>query len=164
MYLSGRFYVWVGHGNSTPRNSWNLPWIYFYIIVTWESWNLPWIYFYMIVTWESWNLPWIYFYMIVTWDSWNLPWIYFYMIQYTASVSTIILSGPTYSSQNVRQIWESTLSKSDYLVGHRGLGRTSEWIFKDFFLHFSRWICQTFYDRCVFVSVLSFRCVECVGT
>ena len=25
---------------------------------------------------------------------------------------------------NVRQIWESTLSKSDYLVGHFGLGRT----------------------------------------
>ena len=39
-------------------------------------------------------------------------------IQYTPSVSTIKLSGPTYSSQNVRQIWESTLSKSDYLVGH----------------------------------------------
>ena len=38
-------------------------------------------------------------------------------LQYTPSVSTIILSGPTYSSQNVRQIWESTLSKSDYLVG-----------------------------------------------
>jgi hypothetical protein len=35
-------------------------------------------------------------------------------LQYTPSVSTIILSGPTYSSQNVRQIWESTLSKSDY--------------------------------------------------
>ena len=33
-----------------------------------------------------------------------------------------------------------------------------------FFLHFSRWICQTFCDRCVFVSVLSFRCVECAGT
>ena len=27
--------------------------------------------------------------------------------------------------------FESTLSKSDYLVGHRG--RTWEWIFKDFF-------------------------------
>jgi hypothetical protein len=65
---------------------------------------------------------------------------------------------------NVRQIWESTLSKSDYLVGYRGLGRTWEWIFKDFFLHFSRWICQTFCDRCVFVSVLSFRCVECAST
>ena len=39
-------------------------------------------------------------------------------IQYTPSVSTIILSGRTYSSQNVRQIWESTLSKFDYLVGH----------------------------------------------
>jgi len=38
-------------------------------------------------------------------------------LQYTPSVSTIKLSGPTYSSQNVRQIWESTLSKSDYLVG-----------------------------------------------
>jgi hypothetical protein len=45
-------------------------------------------------------------------------------LQYTPSVSTIILSGPTYSSQNVRQIWESTLSKSDYLVEHFGLGRT----------------------------------------
>jgi hypothetical protein len=33
-----------------------------------------------------------------------------------------------------------------------------------FFLHFSRWICQTFCDRCVFVSVLSFRCVECAGS
>jgi hypothetical protein len=33
--------------------------------------------------------------------------------------------------RNVRQIWKSTLSKSDYLVGHRG--RTWEWIFKDFF-------------------------------
>ena len=54
-------------------------------------------------------------------------------LQYTPSVSTIILSGRTYSSQNVRQIWESTLSKSDYLVGHRGRGRTREWIFKDFF-------------------------------
>ena len=84
------------------------------------------------------------------------------VLQYTPSVSTIILSGPTYSSQNVRQIWESTLSKSDYLVGH--FGRTWEWILKDFFLHFSRWICQTFCDRCVFVSVLSFRCVECAGT
>jgi hypothetical protein len=48
-----------------------------------------------------------------------------------------------------------------YLVGHFGLGRTWEWILKDFFLHFSRWICQTFCDRCVFVSVLSFRCVKC---
>jgi hypothetical protein len=63
---------------------------------------------------------------------------------------------------NVRQIWESTLPKSDYLVGH--FGRAWEWILKDFFLHFSRWICQTFCDRCVFVSVLSFRCVECAGT
>ena len=35
---------------------------------------------------------------------------------------------------------------------------------KRFFLHFSRWICQTFCDRCVFVSVLSVRCVECAGT
>jgi hypothetical protein len=51
-------------------------------------------------------------------------------LQYTPSVSTIILSGRTYSSQNVRQIWESTLSKSDYLVGHRS--RTWDWIFKDF--------------------------------
>jgi hypothetical protein len=46
------------------------------------------------------------------------------MVQYTPSVSTIKLSGPTYSSQNVRhlstnvrQIWESTLSKSDWLWG-----------------------------------------------
>ena len=77
--------------------------------------------------------------------------------------SKIILSGPTYSSQNVRQIWESTLSKSDYLVGHFGLGRTWEWILKDFFLHFSRWICQTFCDRCVFVSVLSFRVCRMCG-
>jgi hypothetical protein len=30
-------------------------------------------------------------------------------IQYTQRVSTIILSGRTYSFQNVRQIWESTL-------------------------------------------------------
>jgi hypothetical protein len=43
--------------------------------------------------------------------SWNLQ------VQYTPSVSTIILSaGRKYSSQKVRQIWESTLSKSDYLV------------------------------------------------
>ena len=35
---------------------------------------------------------------------------------------------------NVRQIWESTLSKSDYLVGH--FGRTWEWILKDFFFTF----------------------------
>jgi hypothetical protein len=34
---------------------------------------------------------------------------------------------------DVRQIWESTLSKSDYLVGHFGFGRTWEWILKDFF-------------------------------
>ena len=33
--------------------------------------------------------------------------------------------------RNVWQIWESTLSKSDYLLRHRG--RTWEWIFKDFF-------------------------------
>jgi hypothetical protein len=71
---------------------------------------------------------------------------------------TVLILCPT----NVWQIWESTLSKSDYLVGH--FGRTWEWILKDFFLHFSRWICQTFCDRCVFVSVLSFRCVECAGT
>jgi hypothetical protein len=45
-------------------------------------------------------------------------------LQYTPSVSTIKLSGPTYSSQNVWQIWESTLSKSDYLVGHL-VGRKS---------------------------------------
>jgi hemimethylated DNA binding protein len=56
------------------------------------------------------------------------------------------------------------LSKSDYLVGHFGLGRTWEWILKDFFLHFSRWICQIFCDRYVFVSVLSFRCVESAGS
>jgi hypothetical protein len=47
-------------------------------------------------------------------------------LQHTSSVSTIKLSGPTYSSQNVRQIWESTLSKSDYLVGHFGLGHENE--------------------------------------
>ena len=57
-------------------------------------------------------------------------------VQYTPSVSTIKRSGPTYSSQNVRQIWESTLSKSDYLVGYFGLGRTWEWILKDFFFTF----------------------------
>ena len=35
-------------------------------------------------------------------------WKYFViLLQYTPSVSTIILSGRTYSSQNVRQIWES---------------------------------------------------------
>ena len=34
--------------------------------------------------------------------------------------------------RNVRHIWESTLSKSDCLVRHRG--RTWEWIFKDFFI------------------------------
>ena len=54
---------------------------------------------------------------------------------------------------NVRQIWESTLSKSDYLVWHFGLGRTFwsdililvghfgrtwEWILKDFFFYISR--------------------------
>jgi hypothetical protein len=32
---------------------------------------------------------------------------------------------------------------SDILVGHFGLGRTWEWILKDFFLHFSRWIKNT---------------------
>jgi hypothetical protein len=52
-----------------------------------------------------------------------------------------------YCWSNLRHIWESTLSKSDYLVGHRGW--TWEWIFKDFFLHLSRWTCQTFCDRCV---------------
>ena len=44
-------------------------------------------------------------------------------LQYTPSVSTIKHSGPTYSTQNVRQMsdkFESTLSKSDYLVGHFG--------------------------------------------
>ena len=38
----------------------------------------------------------------------------FVNIQYTPSVSAIILS----LQRNVCQIWESTLSKSDYLVGH----------------------------------------------
>jgi hypothetical protein len=38
----------------------------------------------------------------------------FVNIQYTPSVSAIILS----LQRNVWQIWESTLSKSDYLVGH----------------------------------------------
>jgi hypothetical protein len=42
-------------------------------------------------------------------------------LQYTPSVSTIKHSGPTYSTQNVRQIWESTLSKSD-LEGKNTLG------------------------------------------
>jgi hypothetical protein len=55
-------------------------------------------------------------------------------------------------------IWSDIL----VLVGH--FGRTWEWILQDFFLHFSRWICQTFCDRCVFVSVLSFRCVKCACT
>jgi hypothetical protein len=53
---------------------------------------------------------------------------------------------------------------SDILVLVWHFGWTWEWILKDFFLHFSRWICQTFCDRCIFVSVLSFRCVECAGT
>jgi hypothetical protein len=98
--------------------------------------------------------------------------IVFTYIQYTPSVSTVILSGPTYSSQNVWQMsdkFESQHSLSPtiwsdilVLVGH--FGRTWEWILKDFFLHFPRWICQTFCDRCVFVSVLSFRCVECAGS
>ena len=66
-------------------------------------------------------------------------------------------------SREMSDKFESTLSKSDYLVGHHG--RTWEWIFKDFFLHFSRWTCQTFCDRwCIFVSVLSFRYVECPVT
>jgi hypothetical protein len=85
---------------------------------------------------------------------------------------TIILSGSTYSSQNVRQMSDKFESQhslsltiwSDILVLVGNFGRTWEWILKDFFLHFSRWICQTFCDRCVFVSVLSFRCVECAGT
>ena len=78
------------------------------------------------------------------------------------SVSTIKLSGPTYSSQNVRQM-------SDKFESQHSLSPTI-WsdvrvdIKRFFFLHFSRWICQTFCDRCVFVSVLSFRCVECAGT
>ena len=49
--------------------------------------------------------------------SWSYGSLIYNYLQYTPSVSTIILSGRTYSSQNVRQIWESTLSKSDYLVG-----------------------------------------------
>jgi hypothetical protein len=64
------------------------------------------------------------------------------------SVSTIKLSGPTYSSQNVRQMsdkFESQHSlKSDYLVGHFGLGRTF-WSWSDvrvdikrFFFYISR--------------------------
>ena len=67
-------------------------------------------------------------------------------IQYTPSVSTIKLSGPTYSSQNVRQMSDKFESQhslsptiwSDILVsvGHFGLGRTWEWILKDFFFTF----------------------------
>ena len=63
-----------------------------------------------------------------------------------------------YCWSNVQQIWESTLSKSDYLVG-----RDSGYL-KIFFLHFSRWTCQTFCNRYIFVSVLSFRYVECPVT
>jgi hypothetical protein len=44
---------------------------------------------------------------------------FFSTVQYTPSVSTIKLSGPTYSSQNVRLF-----------------GRTWEWILKDFFFTF----------------------------
>jgi hypothetical protein len=63
-------------------------------------------------------------------------------IQYTPSVSTIKLSGPTYSSQNVRQMSDKFESQhslsptiwSDILVGH--FGRTWEWILKDFFFTF----------------------------
>jgi hypothetical protein len=47
------------------------------------------------------------------------------MFDMFTSVSTIILSGRTNSSQNVRQIWESTLSKSDYLVIVVVVGRES---------------------------------------
>ena len=43
------------------------------------------------------------------------------------------------------------------------VGRESGYL-NNFILHFSRWTCQTFCDRCVFVRVLSFRCVECPGT
>ena len=32
---------------------------------------------------------------------------------------------------------------SDIVGAFRVFGRTWEWIFKDFFLHFSRWACQT---------------------
>ena len=39
---------------------------------------------------------------------------------------------------------------SDIVGAFRVFGRTWEWIFKDFFLHFLRWTCQTFCDRCVF--------------
>ena len=54
-------------------------------------------------------------------------------IQYTPSVSTIKLSGPTYSSQNVRQMSDKFESQhslsptiwSDILVGHFGLGLLS---------------------------------------
>jgi hypothetical protein len=56
----------------------------------------------------------------------------------------------TFAIIEVNLIWESTL-----------FGRKWEWIFKDLFLHFSRWTCQTFCDRCIFLSVLSFRYVEC---
>jgi hypothetical protein len=56
----------------------------------------------------------------------------FLQVQYTPSVSTIKLSGPTYSSQNVRQMSDKFESQhslsptiwSDILVGHFGLGRT----------------------------------------
>ena len=89
-------------------------------------------------------------------------------LQYTPCVSTIILSGPTYSSQNVRQMSDKFESQhslsptiwSDILVLVEHYGRTWEWKLKDFFLHFSRWICQTFCDRCVIVSVFSVRCVR----
>ena len=37
---------------------------------------------------------------------------------------------------------------SDIVCALRVFGRTWEWIFKDFFLQFSRWTCQTFCDRC----------------
>ena len=65
-------------------------------------------------------------------------------VQYTPSVSTIKLSGPTYSSQNVRQMSDKFESQhglsptiwSDILVGH--FGRTWEWILKRFFFYISR--------------------------
>ena len=43
MYESG---MAIPHPWIITRNSWNLPWIYFYMIVARDSWNLPWIYFY----------------------------------------------------------------------------------------------------------------------
>ena len=47
----------------------------------------------------------------------------FVRVQYTPSLSTIKHSGPTYSTQNVRQMSDKFESQY-YLVGHFGLGRT----------------------------------------